>query len=382
MESRRILVTCPKACSSYLQSELTELDFETEREVATGVFTKGSFEDCIKLNLLLRTGLRVLWEIGSFEASNGDALYRQAVRLDWEKWIPKDGYVSIISSVSNDTVTHTNYPNLKLKDALVDRMRKATGSRPNTGNDSSKAVVFLYWRDKEVCIYLDTSGIPISNRGYRVSPHKAPMRENLAASVLRATKWDRQSTFVNPMCGSGTLAIEAAQWALGLAPGMLRDNFAFMHLHCYDLKSFERIRRSLKPQTVPSLSFQILASDKDPKAIEAAQRNAEIAGVEELIKFEIRDFRQATIPPEPGVIILNPEYGERLGDEKKLLATYQEIGDLFKRKAPGYWGYVFTGNMNLGKRVGLKPKRRIEFYNGPIECRLLEYELYSGSRDR
>ncbi len=381
MESRRILVTCPKACSSYLKEELEELGFLIEGEVATGVFTRGSCEDCVKLNLSLRTGLRVLWEIGNFEARNGDALYRQAVQIEWEKWIPKDGYVSIISSVSNDSVKHTNYPNLKLKDALVDRMRKATGSRPDTGNDPSKAVVFLYWRDEEVCVYLDTSGTPLSNRGYRVSPAKAPMRENLAASVIRAMSWDRNTTFVNPMCGSGTLAIEAAQLALGMPAGVLRDNFAFMHLRDYDASSFERLRKEQRENSKTDLGFEILASDKDPKAIEAAKRNAKIARVDHLIRFETRDFRQATIPQEPGVIILNPEYGERLGDEKKLISTYQEIGDLFKRKAPGYWGYVFTGNRNLGKRVGLKAKRRIEFYNGPIECRLLEYELYSGTRD-
>lgn len=376
-----VLVTCPKACSSYLKEELEELGYSVSREAPAGVFTEGTLEDCMRLNLLLRTGLRVLWQVSAFEAKDGDRLYRHASKLPWEQWIPADGYVSIGSSVRNDTIRNTKFAGLRLKDAMVDRIRDRKGRRPDTGNDSDKAMIFLYWREEEVCLYLDTSGVPVSNRGYRVSPGKAPMRENLAASVIRATRWDRKSPFINPMCGSGTLAIEAAMLAAGMPAGVLRNNFAFMHLVGYRPEVFEAIRNEIVASMEPRpLDFPIIATDWDMDAIEAAQRNAEFAKVDSLIDFNICAFEDTDVPDSPGAIVFNPEYGERLGDEERLLETYQGIGDFFKQSCPGYWGYVFTGNRNLGKRVGLKPKRRIEFYNGPIECRLFEYELYSGTR--
>jgi len=334
----------------------------------------------MRLNLQLRTGLRVLWKIGDFRAADGQQLYSQAVRIPWESYIPADGYVSIGSSVRNDTIRNTKFAGLRLKDALVDRIREKKGTRPDTGNDSDKAKLFLYWRDEEVNIYLDTSGVPLSNRGYRVSPGKAPMRENLAASVLKATHWHTGIPLVNPMCGSGTLAIEAALEISGRPAGRLRENFGFMHLEGYRPEEFEAIKSELDTESSVVDPSPIIASDRDPEAIEAARRNAELAGVTDLIQFAVCDFRETEMPDPPGVVILNPEYGDRMGEERKLLPVYQAIGDYFKKQCSGYWGYVFTGNRSLGKRIGLKTTRKIEFYNGPIECRLFEFELYTGSR--
>lgn len=381
MYKRPILVTCPKACSSYLAAELTALGFPVHSEVSNGVFTEGNYDACIRLNLTLRNGLRVLWEVDTFQAPDGEALYYQAKEMPWEEWIPDDGYVSIVSSVRNDTIVNTNFPNLRLKDAIVDRMRETTGDRPNTGNERDRGVVFLYWHEDEVCIYLDTSGIPISNRNYRAMPGKAPMRENLAASVIDATRWDKKSPFLNPMCGSGTLAIEAALLASGVPAQQLRTQFAFQHFKPYNHERFQEIRSQIRKKIPDSLPFPIIASDSDRQALKAAETNARKAGVDHLIDFRLCDFREAPIPETPGVIVLNPEYGERLGEQRALEAIYKSIGDLFKQRCQSYWGYIFTGNKTLGKRVGLKTKRKIEFYNGPIECRLLEYELYDGTRN-
>ncbi len=364
-----------------MSEELEELGYPVVRVAPAGVFAKGSVNDCMRLNLQLRMGLRVLWKIADFEAMDGQQLYKQAVRIPWEAYVPADGYVSIGSSVRNDTIRNTKFAGLRLKDALVDRIREKKGRRPDTGNDSDKAKLFLYWRDEEVNIYLDTSGVPLSNRGYRVSPGKAPMRENLAAAVLKAARWHPGLPLVNPMCGSGTLSIEAAIQASGRPAGRLRENFGFMHLVGYRPEEFEAIKKELDMGKALVASAPIIATDQDPEAIEAARRNAELAGVADLIEFEVCDFRQTKVPDDPGVVILNPEYGDRMGEEKKLLPVYQAIGDFLKKQCPGYWGYVFTGNRSLGKRIGLKTTRKIEFYNGPIECRLFEYELYSGSRN-
>ncbi len=381
MQKSAILVTCPKACSRYLAAELAELGYAITSEVSNGVFIQGDYSDCIRLNLILRTGLRVLFEVGNFRASDSESLYDNANNLPWHEWIAQDGYLCIVSSIRNETVDNTKYPNLRLKDAIVDRIRDETGERPDSGNERDRSVVFLYWHEEDVCIYLDTSGVPLSNRGYRVMPGNAPVRENLAASIIAATRWDKKSAFVNPMCGSGTLAIEAALMASGIPGGMKRQNFSVMHFKQFEQDEFDRIRDEVRKPIPNSLPFPIIASDIDRQVIEAAETNARKAGVDHLIEFRVCDFKESPIPEEPGVIVLNPEYGERLGQERLLEATYKEIGDLFKQRCPGYWGYIFTGNKTLGKRVGLKTKRKIEFYNGPIECRLLEYELYGGTRN-
>jgi len=360
--------------------ELRELGFPVLESVVTGVFTEGSLQDCWMLNLKLRTGLRVLYHWASFEAEDGDALYEEAKELAWEDWLDANGYVSIIGSIENETINNTQFANMRLKDALVDRIRAKSGSRPNSGPDTSRSVVFLYWHGSEVMLYWDTSGIPLSNRGYRKQPGKAPMRENLAASVIMATTWDRKKPFVNPMCGSGTLAIEAALMAGNRAPGLLRDNFGFMHLKGFDFEAYRSMRRSVDAEKVDKPEVRILASDIDAEMVAAARNNARNAGVEDLIEFEVGDYRQTAMPDTAGVLVVNPEYGERLGDKRKLQRVYGGLGDFFKQNAPGFWAYIFTGNMKLSKRVGLRTRRRIEFYNSQIECRLLEYELYEGSR--
>jgi len=207
------------------------------------------------------------------------------------------------------------------------------------------------------------------------------MQEALAAAVILATKWDRKSAFINPMCGSGTLAIEAALLASNKAPGLMRHNFGFSHIKGYDDTVWKDLRQEAARKTSRTLSFPIIASDNDPRALSAARENAKSARVDHLIRFELCDFEETPIPDtNKGIVILNPEYGERMGEEEILEETYGFIGDFFKKKCKGYTGYIFTGNMDLAKKVGLKAKRRIEFYNAKIDCRLLEYELYEGTR--
>ena len=344
------------------------------------MFTEGTLEDCWRLNLQIRTGLRVLYQVGAFEANSPDELYKQTRKLAWDRWIPKDGYVCVISSVLTESIDNTQFARMKLKDAVVDQIRTETGQRPDSGPDQNKTVLFLYWHNEQVFLYFDTSGRPLSNRGYRVHPGKAPVRETLAAAILSATGWDCESNLINPMCGSGTLAIEAALIALGRPPGFLRDNFGFMHLKTFDPDRFQEVKDAIPRASRKKLPFRIHASDINAEAVEAAKHNARLAGVEHHIDFEVQDFRTMTLPDGPGVIVMNPEYGARLGDERQLEGLYSEIGDFLKQKAAGYWAYVFTGNPKLGKRIGLRTTRKIEFYNGPIDCRLLEFELYAGTK--
>lgn len=206
------------------------------------------------------------------------------------------------------------------------------------------------------------------------------MLEGLAAATIMATKWDRQSPFVNPMCGSGTLAIEAALMATNRRPGLFRTNYAFMHVIGFDEDVYAREYRTLEDQVKEVPDLRIIATDISDDAINISKVNAGLAGVEKYIDFAICDFEETQIPETPGVIYFNPEYGERLGEISELQTTYERIGDFMKKKCQGYSGYIFTGNLDLAKKIGLKASRRIEFYTAKLDCRLLEYELYGGTR--
>lgn len=379
----RIIVTCSNRLAPWLQLETEELGLKPIRTFKTGLELEGGFEDCIRLNLNLRCASQVLFSLTEFSAANADQLYAELIEVAWEDIIPADGYFSVSSNVSNDTITNNLFANVKVKDAIADRFRNKTGARPDSGSLLNAVVIHLYWKEDTVEIFLDTSGETLSKHGYRKIPGKAPMLESLAAATLLAGKWDRSSPFVNPMCGSGTVAIEAALMATNRRPGLYRSNYSFMHVKGYDKDVYVRLYKELEEKVVvPAEAAVIIASDISEDAVNIAKVNAGIAGVEELIKFEQCDFEQTTVPVVAnGAVYFNPEYGDRLGVEAELQDTYKRIGDYLKKKCKGYHGYIFTGNLELGKKIGLKPKRRIEFYTSKIDCRLFEYELYAGSRE-
>lgn len=377
----KVIITCNRRLSPYLAQEVRDLGFTIKREFNTGVEIAASVNECIRLNLNLRVASQVLYELKSFRASNPEELYRNLVAINWEDLIPFDGYFSVTSHVHNETITTPLFANVKVKDAIVDRIKDKKGVRPNSGPDYHKCVIHLHWMEDRAEIFLDTSGETLAKHGYRKHPGKAPMLEALATSTIMATQWDGKQPFVNPMCGSGTLAIEAALLAQKRVPGLQRMNYSFMHFIGYDEEVFFEERRKIKEITDKHNLPQIIASDLSAEAVEIATLNARTAGVEHLITFEVGDFAQTTIPAEAGVIMFNPEYGERLGVHSKLEETYKRVGDFLKQSCKGYRGYVFTGNPDLAKKIGLRASRRFEFFNGKLDCRLLQYELYDGTKD-
>jgi 23S rRNA G2445 N2-methylase RlmL len=377
----KVIITCNKRLSPYLQDEVTALGYTIERAFPTGVELNITLTECIKLNLNLRCASQILYSIKSFKAITPDDLYNEIKQIEWEELIDFSGYFSVTSNVDNPNITTPLFANLKVKDAIVDRMKEIKGIRPDSGSDANKAVVHLYWKDADADVFMDTSGETLAKHGYRKIPGKAPMLEALASGVIYATKWDRKSPFINPMCGSGTLAIEAALIATNRAPGLYRMNYAFMHILGYEEEAFFAERRVLKDQVIKNPDLKIIASDLSEDAVEVTRRNAKTAGVDTLIEFEVCDFELTSVPEEgKGAVVFNPEYGERLGVHSKLEQTYKRMGDYMKTKCKGYAGYIFTGNPDLAKKIGLKASRKLEFYNGKLDCRLLEYELYDGSR--
>jgi putative N6-adenine-specific DNA methylase len=382
LTKNRIFITCSRGIDAYLEQEIASRGFSVLARTKAGVETEGSMNDAMELNLHLRTGLRVLFLVAEFTAGDPDALYRKLIAMPWEKIIPIDGYFSITSTVDTPAIDNSRFASQKSKDAIADRFMKKAGRRPDSGPERDRTVIHLHWQGEECKVYIDTSGEPLSKRGYRKIPWKAPLQETLAAAVVMATGWHDECSFVNPMCGSGTLAIEAALTGLNRPAGLLRGNYGFMHLADYREDVWKQLREKARVGGKKSLGSRIIAADIDAAAVDAARKNARTAGVEHLIEFQVCDFADTGIPEGSGIVVLNPEYGERMGKGADLEQVYGRIGDFLKQKCRGYRGYVFTGNPELAKKIGLRTNRKIPFFNGPIECRLLEYEMYQGSRKK
>jgi len=379
-----ILVTCPKGMPEILAAELSGLGFRDIHPLEAGVETRGTLADCMRLNLWVRTGHRVLLELARLDAPGPDELHRAVRKMDWQRYLAVDGYFRVDAVIRDTEVNDSRFAALRVKDAVADHFNDRFGKRPDSGPETKGVCLFLHWQGRRATLYLDTTGEPLPRRGYRKRPHTAPMQETLAAACVLASGWPalakQNAHFVAPMCGSGTLAIEAALIAMNGAPGLLRDHFAFMAVPTYDPDRWDSLVADAEEAENPDFRGRIIATDHDPEAVEAARHNARAAGVGDFIEFAVCDFRKTEVPDGPGIVMLNPEYGERLGDAAQLGAVYKAIGDFFKQSCPGKTGFIFTGNLKLAKQVGLRTKSRRTFFNAKIECRLLEYELYDGTR--
>lgn len=334
MEKSKIVLPCPPYIAPVLRQEIENLGYKVTHEGPLDVALEGTKEDCMHLNLHLRTANKVLFLIKSFRADNPDKLYQQLYQVKWEDYLNENSYLCITSYVNNEKILNTQFANVRAKDAIVDRLKDKTGTRPDSGPLRDQMVVFLHWMEDQASIYLDTSGETISKHGYRKIPGKAPMNESLAAATILSSNWKTDQVFINPMCGSGTLAIEAACIAANKAPGLNRDKFGFHYLKGFDLTAWEKLKAEAI-QKEKAIECKIIAGDNSRMAIQAAKQNAEEAGVADAITFEKKDFRDSTIPEGEGVVFLNPEYGERLGEEQELGNVYAQIGDFFKRDCKG-----------------------------------------------
>ena len=390
-----IIISCAKELSRWTEVEVIDLGYHPIEVTENTVVVRGDMRDVMKLNLKLRTAHRVLVPLLRTTCYNIKDLYQAVYSIDWENLLEADGYFSVSSIVHNYTIRDTRIPSLYTKDAIADRMRERCQRRPDSGGENRGAAVFVYWEKDEAIIYLDTSGEPLSKRGYRKIPGSAPMQETLAAACIMALRWDKKSPFLSPMCGSGTPAIEAVMMAMNKAPGSLKGHFAFQ-----SIKDFTRIipgerapnvaprqRMGASPEQIwKEIVLQakseektedlpkIIATDISPEAVENAHSNAISAGVAPYIDFKACDFVDTSIPEEKGVIFFNPEYGIRLGDPKELAPVYERIGTFMNEKCAGYTGGLITGNPDLARLVNLYYKTRVPFFNGPIDCRLFIYE--------
>ena len=389
-----IIVSCAKELSRWVEIELLDMGYKIVEVTENTVVVRGDMRDVMRLNLHLRCAHRVLVPLLRADCRNIRDLYELAYSIDWENLLEADGYFSVSSIVHNYTIRDTRLPSLYTKDAIADRMRDKCQRRPDSGGANIGAAVFVYWEKNQVIIYLDTSGEPLSKRGYRKIPGSAPMQETLAAACLMGMGWKGDKPFLSPMCGSGTPAIEAAMIALNRAPGSLKGHFAFQSMKGYNRiipgesapNVAPRQRAGASPEQIWKEMIleakskekkdgipKIIATDISPEAVENAHSNAIAAGVAQYIEFKACDFADTPIPEDKGAIFFNPEYGIRLGTFEELAPIYERIGKFLSDKLNGWTGALITGNPDLARLVDLYYKTRIPFFNGPIDCRLFIY---------
>ena len=390
-----IIISCAKGLSPWTEIEVRDMGYQPIEVTENTVVVRGDMRDVMRLNLWLRTAHRVLVPLLRTTCRNIKDLYEAVLSIDWENLLDPDGYFSVSSIVHNFTIRDTRIPSLYTKDAIADRIREKCQRRPDSGGENIGAAVFVYWEKDEVIVYLDTSGEPLSKRGYRKIPGSAPMQETLAAACIMALRWQKDTPFLSPMCGSGTPAIEAVLMAMNRAPGSLKGHFAFQSIKGYQRiipgetapnvaprqrvgASPEQIWREMvldaKNQESTVSLPPVIATDISPEAVENAHSNAIAAGVAPYIQFKACDFAETPVPEQKGCVFFNPEYGIRLGDPKELAGVYERIGLFMNEKCAGYTGGLITGNPELSHLVNLYYRTRIPFFNGPIDCRLFVYE--------
>ena len=361
-----------------LEKELRKLGAKNIKSINRAVSFEGDLGFLYKANLSLRTALRILMPIGRFPVKNQTDLYRAIDRMDWSKWFSAEQSFIIDVTLFSDHFNHSLFVAQKAKDAIVDQFSKREGKRPSVTTENPDIRIQLHLQGDQLTISLDSSGNSLHQRGYRIETNIAPINEVLAAGILLHSGWEGKTYFYDPMCGRGTLAIEAAMIACNIPPSLNRTTFSFMNWKNFDAELFELIRNSCLSK-VREFRGHIYASDKAPSAVRKAQENIENAGLEEYISVVRSDFFFADRPSEvPLHIVFNPPYGERLSIDADVF--YGKIGDTLKKEYKGCEAWFITANIEALKSVGLRPSRKIKMFNGKLESRLVKYELYEGSR--
>ncbi|MGI0107300.1 THUMP domain-containing class I SAM-dependent RNA methyltransferase [Salinimicrobium sp. WS361] len=331
-----------------------------------------------KANLSLRTAIKVLKPIATFRVFSEDDLYSEVNKIAWEKYLDANQTLAIDATVHSEKFTHSKYVALKSKDAIVDRFRDRTGERPGIDLDYPSLRINIHIEKEHCTVSLDSSGQSLHKRGYKSSTNIAPINEVLAAGMLLHSGWDGQCDFIDPMCGSGTILIEAAMIACNIPPNLNRKEFGFEKWKDWDEDLFEKIQESVLKK-MRDFHFTIKGYDKAPSAVHKAKDNVDNANLAEFISVEHEDFFKTEKQTERHLhMVFNPPYGERLSIDMPVF--YKSIGDTLKQSYPGTHAWFITSNLEAIKHVGLRPSRKIKLFNGALESKLLKYEIYEGSK--
>ncbi len=373
----RFFATCPRGLELLLAEELRQLKAEKIHAVGGGVQFGGDFFLCYRVNLESRISSRVLWQVARGDYRSEDDIYRTAYAPRWTDWFDPARTLRVDISAIKSPLTSLNFVTLKIKDAVCDKIRRTSGRRPNIDTREPDIPIQGHLSDREFTLYFDTTGEPLFKRGQRISTGEAPLRENLAAGIIRLAGWVPGIPLLDPMCGSGTILLEAAHMALDIAPGLGRG-FAFEKFKNLDSRLWRDLLRQSRARQKPRVPLAIYGSDFSADVLKAARANLMAAGLEKVVSLKRADVLETAAPAKKGIIVTNPPYGVRIGEQQALAEFYPKLGDVLKKQFSGWHAYLLSADMRLPKLIHLAASKRTPLFNGALECRLFEYKMVEG----
>lgn len=374
----QFFATCPRGLEALLEAELKSLNARQIQPTDGGVGFAGDMLVCYRANLESRIATRILMQVGKGKYSNEDELYQGAYKIDWPQLFDvKQDFMVKVTGVKCP-LKSLEFATLRIKDAVCDRFREAVGSRPYIDTREPQVRLHAYLAAEDYLLYLDTSGQPLYQRGLRRASIEAPLRENLAAGILKLSGWQPGTALLDPMCGSGTFLLEAAMMSLDIAPGSGRS-FGFERLKNYNAGAWQSLLNQAKSRARPVTFQRLYGSDMDLRAVRISRQNLQEAGLLEAVQLAHTEFTAVVAPMPEGVLIANPPYGVRIGEDEDLAALYPKMGEALKKRFAGWNAYFLTNDLRMPKLMRLAPSKRTPLFNGPLECRLFEVKMVAGS---
>lgn len=378
MTSQAFFASCPRGLESLLAEELGQFGARKTEPVPGGVAFGGDMRTCYRANFESRLATRVLMRLAQAPYRGEQDVYEAALAVRWPEWFSEEHSIRVDVNAIRSPLKSLEFATLRIKDAVCDRFRADRGRRPDVDTRSPEVRIQAFLDKAAATLYLDTSGEPLNKRGYRRDAGEAPLKENLAAGIVRLTGWNAGEPLLDPMCGSGTLLIEAAMMALAIPPGHAR-RFGFERLAGFDRRRWNEVREAALAHRKPPCRLPMFGRDRYGDELKKARRNLEAAGLADCVELKQADVLDSGAPASAGVLVANPPYGARIGDDTALAEFYPKLGDTLKKYYAGWRCYLFSGDSQLPKLIRLTASRRTPLYNGPLECRLYEYRIVPGS---
>ncbi len=375
---QNFFATCPRGLEVVLVDELTKLGAAKVEMTDGGAGFSGEKTLAWRANLESRVATRILWRVGRIPYKNEDDIYKAALALAWPSWFDVSRTMMVKVTAVKSPLKSLEFITLRIKDAVCDKFRQVGGTRPSIDTREPDVRIHAYLTATECQFYVDTSGAPLYQRGHRRSSVDAPLRENLAAGILKLTGWQPGVPLIDPMCGSGTFLIEAALMALDIAPGLDR-HFGFEKLKNFEASAWEEIQAQARKRVKPASPMPILGSDSDMRSVRAARQNLEAAGFSNVVQVRQADVLEVEAPAPEGILLANPPYGVRIGEEEQLAELYPQLAAALKRNFAGWSAFFLTSDTRMPKLMRLSPSRKTPLFNGPLECRLYEFKMVAGS---
>jgi len=372
---------CPRGLAPALAEELTELGAKNAKAADAGVSFGGPFDLIYTANLHSRIASRILWRVAQFPYRKEDDVYQGATRVQWSNYFNAERTIKVETNAHRSPLKSLDFITLRVKDAIADQFRGATGKRPSVETREPDMRIHVFLDDKTCTLYVDTSGESLFKRGRRDHVGEAPLKKNLAAGILRLAGWKPGMPLLDPMCGAGTFLSESAEMSLNRAPGRHRE-FAFTKLARFNEATWDRMVANAKKVERPLEKLPIYGSDLQGRSLGHAALNLKEAGLEEAVTLKQANLLEISPPTAEGFIVTNPPYGVRLGEKEKLARFYPQLGDVLKKRFAGWTAYIFSGDPDIARLIRLQASRRTVLYNGALECRLYEYRMVSGGNRR